>query len=74
MDKKPNEIYKNLIPTKIKHPYHTVNTNNKITYLITGQQAPSWILDTRLHVHYLEYITKGHIAMQVCVFFRYHES
>ena len=43
-------------------PY-TVKHNNKITYLITGQQVPGLILDTRLYMHCLKYITKGQIAM-----------
>ena len=43
-------------------PY-TVKHNNKITYLITGQQVPGLILDTRLYMHCLKCITKGQIAM-----------
>ena len=61
MDKKPTKSTK-FYPNKNKQPYHTLlNTNNKITYLITGQQAPSWILDTCRYTHYSEYVTKGHI-------------
>ena len=42
-----------------------LNANNKITYVITGQQAPDSILHTHLYMHYLEYVTKGHIAMHI---------
>ena len=45
-----------------------LNTNNKTTYLITGQQAPGCILDTRLYTNYLEYITKGQIATHTILF------
>ena len=69
MDKKLNEIHENLIPTKIKQSYHTLlNTNNKITYLITGQQVPSLIVDTCLHMHYLEHVTMDHIATHTILF------
>ena len=42
-----------------------LNTNNKITYFITGQQAPGCILDTHLYMHYLEYVTKGEVLRLV---------
>ena len=45
-----------------------LNTNNKITYLVTGQQAHDYILDTCLYMHYLEYVTKGHIATHTVLF------
>ena len=68
MDKKPTKSTK-IDPHKNKQPYDTLlNTSNKITCLITGQQAPGWVLDTCFHVHYLEYITKGHIAMHTILF------
>ena len=35
MDKKPNEIHKNLNPTKIKQSYHTYIANSCITKRIT---------------------------------------
>ena len=51
----PQKFY----PYRNKQPYHALlNINNKITYIITGQQAP-----THLHMHYLEYVTKSHIAI-----------
>ena len=44
------------------HSIATVlNTNNKITHHVTGQQALGWILPTCLHTDCLEYVTKGHI-------------
>ena len=46
MNKKPNEIHKNLIPMKInKHTIHT----QQLIYLITGKysyQFPSWIVNS----------------------------
>ena len=39
-----------------------LNTNNKITYLITGQQAPSLWFNTGYTSLYALF-TKGHIAM-----------
>ena len=36
MDKKPNEIHKNLNPTKIKQSYHTLLRNSFITIRITN--------------------------------------
>ena len=33
MDKKPNKIYKNLIPTKIKHPYQYVTVSTKTLHV-----------------------------------------
>ena len=37
-------------PHKNKQPYHTLlNTNNKITYLITGQQATT-VVEYWIHV------------------------
>ena len=42
MDKKPNEIHKNLIPQKLT----TILYYTTQTYLVTGQQVPSWIVNT----------------------------
>ena len=67
MDKKRTKSTKIWSSRKqIPIAYSTVlQTNDKITYLVTGQQAPGWILPTRL---YIEYVTKDHIAMHTILF------
>ena len=47
-----------------------LNKNNKITYLVTGQQAPGLFLPRCLYRNYLEYVTKGHIATHT-IFFKF---
>ena len=45
-----------------------LNTNNKITYLVTAQLQQAIIIKTRLYTNYLEYVTKGHIATHTILF------
>ena len=68
MDKKLNEVYKNLIPTKLKTtPYGTNSYNtikHKHIYLITSWPAFTAVNNGyTFHMHLLDYITKGHIAI-----------
>ena len=68
MDKKPNAIHENLIPTKYSSYVYSVNSYTTIN---TPYNWPALLAASCLNIGYMsayEYVTKGHIATHTILF------
>ena len=60
MDKKLNEICENLVPTELTILWYNLKSYYTIKHTSIPYNLPPFLA---VNMHYLEYVTKGHIAM-----------